>query len=176
METENPDVESQQVAIQLMFTMAGGATKEVSALSTWFIGGVGALLAVVVNGAEALTPFFHLEYLSDAIRMFIGAAAINVLQRWIGAMVTGAVDVSKEVQKLFEGGKFSPKSRVVALKIIADRSTPPVTWMMRKSMRSMEKGDLVAGAVNIARLSQIQSVLLIPQFALLGLAAWVLIP
>lgn len=176
MQTEKYPFEAQTLANKFMFAMAAGVTKEVSSLSTWFIAGAGALLAVVINGAASLMPYFQIEYLSDVLRIFIGAAAINVIQRWIGAMVAGSVSVLKELQTILESGKFSGPSMFVAIHMIIARSILPVRWAMRRSIRDLEKGDLIAGGALVARLSQIQSVLLIPQFALLGLAAWLLLP
>lgn len=48
----------------------------------------------------------------------------------------------------------------------------PIRWQMERAERAVMDGDFVYGARRASLLSQWQSILLLPQFGLLGWAAW----
>ncbi len=160
--------ETQLYASRLLNVMAGTVAKEVGSFATWFIAGAGALLAVVMNGAAGMAPYLQVGHLSGSIKLFLLAAGCNVLQRWLGAMVAGGVATAQEVEKLKADGVDGDG----AIAILKNSSLWIVRWQMEKASQAVKDGDLVYGARRVARLSQWQSVLLLPQFGLLGWAAW----
>lgn len=91
-------LQTQQFAARLLFMMAGAVSKEVGTFATWFIAGAGALLAVVMNSAAGLGSYLQIGNLSGSIKLFLLAAAVNVFQRWLGAMVAGGVATAAEAE------------------------------------------------------------------------------
>lgn len=161
--------ETQIFAGKLLYVMAGSVSKEVSALATWFVAAAGALLAVAASNAASLGGYLQVGHLSGSIKLFLAAAAINVVQRWLGAMIAGAVSVDGELAKRMPDVSVDLGG---AVELAKEASFPPARGAMARAQKSILAGDLIYGARRVARLSQIQSVLMLPQFALLGWAAW----
>lgn len=162
-------VETKIFASKLLYVMAGNVLKEVSALATWFVAGAGALLAVVASNAGSLGGHLQVGYLSGSIKLFLAAAAINVVQRWLGAMIAGAVAVDIEISKSVPNEAVDIGG---AVELAKGASLAPIRGGMANAQKALSKGDLLYPARRVARMSQIQPLLMLPQFFLLGWAAW----
>ena len=162
------NLQTQRFAARLLFVMAGAVSKEVGTFATWFVAGAGALLAVVMNSAAGLSSYLQIGNLSGSIKLFLLAAAVNVFQRWLGAMVAGGVATAAEAEKPAPEGVDQRGT----MELMKESTLCPIRWQMEKAERAVMGGDLVYGARRVALLSQWQSVLLLPQFGLLGWAAW----
>lgn len=169
MTEEKPNRETQLFAGRVLNVMSGRVTAEISSFSSWFIAGAGALLAVVLNSIATLGPYLQIGHLSGSIKLFLAAAACNVFQRWLGAMVAGSVAVGTEIQGIQAS---SAVDRSAALAILKESTFRPIRWWLESVQKKTEADDLVVGPRLNARLSQIQSWLVLGQFVLLGWAAW----
>lgn len=160
-------------ATKLMHIMGAGVTKELSNFSSWMIAGAAAMFAVVLNGASELNGWLVIPELGYSLKLFLVAAGLNVLQRWLGAITGASVAAGAQAEKMVTPG---PVNGAAVLQMIEDSAWWPVSYFAKYSMNKIKAGDYLFSGTLVARLSQAQAWLVIVQMVLLVIAGWRLLP
>lgn len=163
----------QIVAGKMLTTMANKVAAELGTFSSWMIAAAGAMFALALNGVDKLGPYLKLSALSGSIKIFLAAAALNVAQRWLIAMVSSSSAVAKELEE----AKLPPDADMAkSLDLFVNALPWPIRFFGRRAKDAVMRGDLMKSPRLLSRIALIQSVLVPVQLILLLASAWRLLP
>jgi hypothetical protein len=143
--------------------------------STWLTAGSGAALALVVANIETVSKFIKITHIRFGLIVFLLSLAVAVVATYIATIVKAAISAQEDGEAL--GKKIGSTTTQFDLRLYMSEYErglfPPLRWMARSSMNKAMRGDVVAGARMIAKISQIQALLVACQsgLALLALGA-----
>lgn len=131
-----------------------------TAFASWMVAGFGAMLGLLVANIDTVSPFIAPVVVGASVKLFLAALVLNVLQRYLAAMVAGSIAVAHEVQLI-------PIDHEVDLGYVVREIECATFWptsiLVRWSNRKALSGDLaVSGRLNV-RLAQIQGWLVLGQ-------------
>lgn len=165
-------VEEQLFVNKIMMCMAASLTKEVSSFSSWMIAGAAAFYAVVINSFDQISDHLVPGAFSGSIKIFLVAAALNVIQRLVGSMVGSGYATHVEV------GRLPPPTNMnvpAFLKALENVAWYPARWMVQRSYRKLQSGDLFSSGRQHVYLAQLQAWLVFIQIILIVISGWRLI-
>ena len=148
------------LAAKILNAMAGSINSQMTAFSSWMVAGFGAMLGLLVANIDTVSPFIAPAVIGASVKLFLVALVLNVLQRYLAAMVAGSIAVAKEVELI-------PLDHEVDLSYIVREIEYATFWptriLVQWSNRKALSGDLaVSGRLNV-RLAQIQGWLVLVQ-------------
>lgn len=148
------------LAAKILNAMAGSINAQMTAFSSWMVAGFGAMLGLLVANIDTVSPFIAPTVVGASVKLFLVALVLNVLQRYLAAMVAGSIAVANEVQLI-------PINHEADLGYIVREIERATFWptriLVRWSNRKALSGDLaVSGRLN-ARLAQVQGWLVLAQ-------------
>lgn len=170
---ENEPPLSEKIAAQQTLL---AATKRVGealpAFSTWLLGGLGAAFTLVVANIEAVSRFIEITHIRFGLIIFLISLGVAVLATYLSTIVKAALGAQEDGEALGKRIIASAGSFDVSLFISEyERGLlPPIRWIARSSLNKAKDGDIVAGARMIAKLSQVQALLVAGQ-SILALVA-----
>jgi hypothetical protein len=157
---------SRHVARQLLYLASAKSSAVIDSFLSWLLAGTGAALGLVVSNLNDLDSYISPSSVECAALLFLAAAFLAVLQKYISSVVVGSGEAVEKAAELAE--KASVEYDDLDFSIIQsemEKSTLPTTralkWLARKVFRDP---DL---ARNTARVTQIQSLLAIISTAIL---------
>ena len=143
--------------------------------STWLLGGFGAAFALVLANIDTASKFIAVTHIRFGLLVFLASLAIAVLATYLSATVKAALGAQEEGEALSVAIVALPGEFDLALYIREyERGLlPPIRWVVHGQMKKVMRGDVVAGARMIAKLSQVQALLVVSQsiLALVGVGA-----
>jgi hypothetical protein len=140
--------------------------------SAWLLGGLGAAFTLVLANIETVTRFIEITHIRFGLIIFLISLAVAVLATYLGTIVKAALGAQEDgdllARRVYATGKafdaqtfFSEYERGLL---------PHIRWIAGFQMRKAKAGDVVASARMIAKLSQVQALLVVAQ-SLLALLA-----
>lgn len=142
------------------------------AFSTWLLGGLGASFALVVANIETVSRFIEVTHIRFGLIIFLASLGVAVLATYLSTIVKAALGAQEDGEALGKRISASAGSFDVSLFVSEyERGLlPPIRWIARSSLNKAKAGDIVAGARMIAKLSQVQALLVAGQ-SILALVA-----
>jgi hypothetical protein len=139
---------------------------------TWLMAGSGAALSLVVANIETVSKFIEVPHIRFALVVFLISLVFAVLATYISTMVKASIAAQTESEALGkEIAETSKQFSVLLYMAEYERGLlPPIRWIAHSAMKKAMLGDITAGARMIAKLSQIQALLVACQ-SLLALVA-----
>lgn len=160
-------------ASQALLAATRRATESLSSFSGWLMAGFGAAFSLIIANVETVSKFVSLPHLKCALLLFLASLVIAVVVRLFGAMVGAGVASHEDGESI--GIKLGASGEPFDISLfIAEFQRgllPPYRWIAARSMARARSGDTAAGARTIAKLSQLQALLVLLQAAVAIAAA-----
>jgi hypothetical protein len=165
---------NEQIAAQQ--TLLAGARRVSAALptfSTWLMAGFGAAFTLALVNIETVSKFIEITHIRFGLVLFLVSLVLAVLGTYLGTIVTAALAAHEDGELI--GKKISESKQKFDLSMFAreyERGLfPPIRWVAHSAMKKAMHGDVVAGARMIAKLSQLQTLMVVAQGVLAVVAA-----
>lgn len=165
---------NEQIAAQQ--TLLAGARRVSAALptfSTWLMAGFGAAFTLALVNIETVSKFIEITHIRFGLVLFLVSLVLAVLGTYLGTIVTAALAAQEDGEMI--GKKISESKQKFDLSMFAreyERGLfPPIRWVAHSAMKKAMHGDVVAGARMIAKLSQLQTLMVVAQGVLAVVAA-----
>jgi hypothetical protein len=172
MTSTQPPITEQAAAQKTLVIVARHVGNALPPFSTWLMAGSGAALSLVVANIDTVSKFIAITHIRFGLILFLLSLSFAVVATYISTIVKTSVAAQAEGEAL--GKEIAETSTQFNLtQYIAEYERgllPPMRWLARTTMDKAMKGDIVAGARMIAKLSQIQALLVACQ-SLLALVA-----
>lgn len=148
------------------------ATRRVSdglpTFSSWLLAGLGAAFSLVVANIEKVSTFIEITHIRFGLIVFLLSLVVAVVATYLSTIVKVALGAHEDGEALGKRLAASPGPIDIDLFLSEfERGLlPPIRWLARSSMKKAKSGDIVAGARMIAKLSQVQALLVAAQSVL----------
>jgi hypothetical protein len=165
---------AQDMAIAGLVVAASKVNESLGSFSGWLIAGVGAAFSLLLANYEAVSRFICISHVQIALLLLIFGLIVSILARLLSAMVSSALGSHEAstalVKRLIDAGeKFNLN---IFINEFERGLFPYQRWVARHAMAKALSGDVVASARFIAKLSQVQALLVLGEATLtIGAAA-----
>ncbi|WP_373033471.1 hypothetical protein [Sulfurovum sp.] len=133
--------------------------------SSWLIGGFSAAAALLVSQYNSVSAHVNISVIQDFLLLLMAALVLAAIQKFISSLVISNAKAS--IMGLELGKNASESNIELDFKFIFDeieRSIFPISrWFVRRSLRKVLAGDLVANSRNSVRLLQVQGLITLAQ-------------
>jgi hypothetical protein len=140
--------------------------------STWLLGGFGAAFSLVLASIEKVSQFIEITHIRFGLVVFLLSLAVAVLASYLSTIVKAALGAQEDGETL--GRKLAATEGGMDVQLFMAEYKrgllPPIRWIAQSSLNKVQAGDIVAGARLIAKLSQLQALLVLSQ-SILALVA-----
>ena len=152
------------------------ATRRVSEalpqFSTWLLGGLAAAFALIIANVETVSKFIAITHIRFGLLVFLASLALAVIVTYLSTIVRAGLAAQDDGESLAR--KIATSSAKLDINLYMKEYErgllPPVRWIAHSAMKKTKAGDVVAGARMIAKLSQLQALLVVLQGVLAVLA------
>ena len=156
---------------RLLTIMAARTSDTLGSFSSWLIGSVAAVLGLLLANVETVSRFVPTEALRSAIAFFLIAVVCHVLQRYLAAVVASSVAAALEAEKLPSDRPLDVEEFIAEIQ----RSTFwPARVVANRILSRIKAGDYAASGRLMAKLAQIQGMLVMLQMVLVVWSTWVI--
>lgn len=177
MSQEAKPINEHDAASQSLIAAASKVNKSLGSFSGWFIAGVGAAFSLLIANVEKVSPFICVSYVRTALLLLLIVLVISVVARLLSAMVSASLGSYKAgvalKKQITDSGR--PFDANVFITEFERGLFPYQRWLSKKPMAKAKAGDSVASARMIAKLSQIQAMLVLTETLLVIIAGGVLV-
>ncbi|MFN9091771.1 MAG: hypothetical protein ACK5V0_09800 [Alphaproteobacteria bacterium] len=146
----------------------------IPSFSTWLLAGVGATFSLLIANLEKVTQFIDIGFIKVGMIAFVISLILAVVATYLAAVVKGALAAQHDAEELTKELIASGETMDVNTFILEFQRglLPHVRGVSRRAFEKALSGDSLAGARLIAKLSQVQALLVAFQslLAVLGLA------
>ncbi|HEX5759324.1 MAG TPA: hypothetical protein VF121_09030 [Thermoanaerobaculia bacterium] len=161
----------------LLAAGAGQAAKVIDSFVSWLVAGAGGAVVFLVANLGDLAPYVSVESVRRAGILFVVAASLTVIEKYLASLVSGATETYARAGSL---GRQLAADEVevdfsVVLREVEAATLPPMRWFVSRSFAKVRKGDLAAAARNYARCAQIQGLLALLVVVLVLVAAGIIV-
>jgi hypothetical protein len=161
----------------LLAVGAGKSSAALDSFASWVLGGFAAVLTFLLGTSGSLGKHLPIETLRNAAYIFVSAWVPAVAEKFISVMVVAAAEGSSLGREV---GKATAKEGIeldlpVVFRECERAFLPPVSWLIRRSLKKLEDGDLTASARTLMTGTLVQAFLIVVELALIAWAAIVLI-
>ena len=165
---------AQDMAISGLIIAASKVNDSLGSFSGWLVAGVGAAFSLLLASYEVVSRFVCTSHIRTALLLLVFGLIISILARLLAAMVSSAIGSHEastaQVAHLIEAGETFDID--VFTTEFQRGLFPYQRWLTKRAMAKARSGDFVAGARLIAKLSQVQALLVLIETALaIGAAA-----
>ena len=140
--------------------------------STWLLGGFGAAFSLVLANIDTVSKFIAITHIRFGLLIFLASLVIAVLATYLSTIVKAALGAQEDGEALGKEIVLLPGKFDLTLYLAEyERGLlPPIRWIVRSQIKKVMSGDIVAGARMIAKLSQLQALLIVCQSILAVIA------
>ena len=172
MADHEPPLNEKIAAQQTLLAATRRVGEALPVFSTWLLGGSGAAFTLVVANIEKVSRFIEITHIRFGLIIFLISLGVAVLATYLSTIVKAALGAQEDGEALGKRITESADSFNVSLFMSEyERGLiPPIRWIARSSMNKAKAGDIVAAARMIAKLSQVQALLVAGQ-SILALVA-----
>jgi hypothetical protein len=172
MADKEPPINERTAAQRTLIAATRRVGDALSPFSTWLMAGSGAALSLVVANIETVSKFIAITHIRFGLIVFLISVGVAVLATYLSTIVKAALGAQEDGEALGkEIGATTEKFDLLLYMAEYERGLlPPIRWIARSAMKKAMRGDVVAGARMIAKLSQIQALLVAGQSVLALLA------
>lgn len=132
--------------------------------STWLLGGFGAAFSIFLGHMDAAATYISRTSIRVGLGLFLISLAISVIATYLSTVVKVALIAHDDGESI--GAKAAAQGTFDLKSYAAEYERgllPPIRWLARRQMTKALRGDIAAGARLVAKLSQLQSMLVILQ-------------
>jgi hypothetical protein len=166
-----PKINESIYAGKALAVMAAAINSEHSSFSSWMVAGFGAAIGLLIANVEKVAPYISPSAIGSSTKLFLVAVILNVIQRYLGAIIAGSVATGKEVESI-------PVATALDLQVILNEIEQSTLWpmrfMVRKSNNRIRAGDIAFASRLNAWMAQIVGWLVLVQMVVVIAAAWVI--
>lgn len=177
MSQESKPLNEHDAASQSLVAAAREVNKSLRSFSEWLIAGVGVAFSLLIANVEKVSQFICASYVRTALLLLLVGLVISVMARLLSAMVSASLGSFKVgnalAKKITDSGR--PFDVNVFITEFERGLFPYQRWLTKKSLTKAKAGDSVASARMIAKLSQVQAMLVLAEALLVIVAAGVLV-
>jgi uncharacterized membrane protein len=168
---------AQDVATQSLLNAAKMTNQSLGSFSSWLIAGVGTAFSLLFANLDKVNRFVDFSYVRTALLLLVLSLIFSVLTRLISTIVSSALGAHEASAAFMSQFLASGKKLDLDVFIIEFQRGlfPYQRWIARRSMKKARDGDQVAGARLIAKLSQVQALLMLIEVSLSVAAATALV-
>jgi|GEM_PF-1719637 len=156
------------------------ATRRVSgalpSFSKWLMAGFGAAFSLTLANIGTVSKFIGIAQIRFGLLLFLISLGLAVVSTYLGMIVDSAIAGHEDGEAI--GKKIAESPQEFNLELFGSEYErglfPPIRWLAHASIEKAKSGDVVAGVRMIAKLSQIQTLLVVTQGILAVVAAGVL--
>lgn len=156
---------------------ASKVNEALSSFSGWLMAGIGVAFSLLLANAEKVSDFILGSHIRYALLLLLVCLVISVFARLLSALVSSALGgheagtiLAKEI--VSSGQPFDVNLYITEF----ERGLFPFQrWLARQTLDKAKSGDSVAGARLIAKLSQVQAMLVLFEASLVIVAAGILV-
>lgn len=172
MTTEQLPIDERTAAQRTLIASTRRVGDTLPPFSTWLMGGSGAALSLVLANIETVSKFIEITHIRFALIVFLLSLALAVLATYLSSIVKAALGAQEDGDALGREVVNATTKFDFHLYVTEYEQglIPPIRWVARVAMRKAMRGDIVAGARMIAKISQTQALLVACQ-SLLALLA-----
>lgn len=157
------NLHEQVFANSLLTIGAGKSSSALDTFSGWLLGGFGAALALLLSNLDSVSPYIPIAVVKNAAFVFILAAVLGVAEKYLAAIVSGAVEGFFLGTDL--GERTAEREIELDLSVVFTETERaafrPAKWIARRMLRKFRQGDLVASGRFFSRCSQVQGILVL---------------
>ena len=157
----NPQEEHihERVLASTLMTMTAGKTASViDSFLSWFVAGAGAAIALLAGNLSGLSPYISVQSVKCAATLFLVAAVITVVEKFLAAIVIGAAESANHAGEIAERmlkNDIELDMRVV-FREFELATFPPLRWLIKRSFAKTEAGNFTGPSRKLAKCAQIQ--------------------
>jgi hypothetical protein len=172
MENQEPPIDERTAAKKTLIAATRRVGDALPPFSSWLMAGSGAALSLVVAKIETVTKFIYISHIRFGLIVFLVSLGVAILATYLSTLVKAALGAQEDGELLGkEIGATDQKFDVLLYMAEYERGLlPPIRWVARSSMKKAMRGDVVAGARMLAKLSQVHALLVVCQSILSLLA------
>lgn len=172
MEGKESPIDERTAAKKTLMAATRRVGDALPSFSSWLIAGSGAALSLAVAKIDTVSKFVEIAHIRFGLIVFLVSLAVAVLATYLSTIVKAALGAQEDGEALSkEIGATTEKFDVLLYIAEYERGLiPPISWIVRSSMKKAIRGDVVAGARMIAKLSQVHALLVLGQSVLALLA------
>ena len=153
------------------------ATRRVSGalptFSKWLLAGFGAAFTLIVANIDTISKFVGVSHIRFGLLLFLVSLCLAIVSTYLGTIVNAAIAAQEDGEAL--GQRIIESEQPFNLELFTSEYErglfPPMRWVAHSAMAKAKSGDVVAGARMIAKLSQVQALLVVAQGILAVFAA-----
>lgn len=159
---------ARDMAIAGLVVAASKVNESLGSFSSWLIAGVGAAFSLLLANFESATRFVCVSHVRAALVLLVVGLVVSILARLLSAMVSSALGSHEAstmfVKKLIDAGEEFDLD--IFITEFERGLFPYQRCVARISMAKARAGDVVASARLIAKLSQVQALLVLGEAAI----------
>lgn len=177
MEESKETRNARDMAIAALVVAASKVNESLGSFSGWLIAGVGAVFSLLLASFEAVSRFVCISHVRTALLLLVFGLVVSILARLLSAMVSSALG-SHEAGTALGKGLIDAGEKFDLDIFITEFERglfPYQRWVARRSMAKARSGDVVASARFVAKLSQVQALLVLGEAAFTIAAAATLV-
>jgi len=175
--SEEDEKIARDAASQSLIVAASKVNESLGSFSGWLVAGVGAAFSLLLANFETVTRFICISNVRNALVLLVIGLVVAVLARLLAAMVSSALGSYEAGSTLGKNLQESGKQLDVNIYISEfERGLFPYQrWVARRTMMKVKAGDTVATARMIAKMSQVQALLVLAETLISIIAACFLV-
>jgi hypothetical protein len=146
-----------------LLAAARRVSESLPAFTTWLLAGTGAAFSLVVANIDQVSKFIEITHIRFGLVIFLISLGIAVVTTYFSTIINAALATQEDTEALAKRINSSSEPFDVAIYINEYKRglLPHIRWISQSSMEKAKNGDVVAGARLIAKLSQIQALLVV---------------
>ncbi len=156
---------------KVLTAMASSVNEHHLKFSSWMVAGFGAAIGLLISNIDKVATYISPAAIGCSTKLFLVAVVLNVLQRYLGAIISGSMEVAKKVEDLPINGDLNTQA---ILKEIERATLWPTRYMVRSSNKRILSGDIAYGGRLNAWMAQIAGWLVLSQMVAVVSAAWII--
>jgi hypothetical protein len=158
-------VRARMLAGLMLVATAGRLTASLDRFSSWALASGGAFLALLIASAKDLTSVLPQGVISQTAFIFLYAAVVGVIQKYMAAGICGAAESAKSAMEF--GEKVGVVDRQTLFSEMERGYPRPWRYAVSRAYKRSMEGDYSFGGRMLSRLSLLHSLLVLLETSLL---------
>jgi hypothetical protein len=169
-------IHTRLLAARVLTEVASTINKSMNEFSGWLMAGVGAAFSLLIANLDKIGDFVALLNVKRSLLLLLLSLFFGIIARFLAAMVSASAQAGSVASSITEA--MLAQGKMIDLPTFLteySRGMPPwARWLSRRMMEKVRGGDLAAASRMVARISQVQTVLVLIQACLVLAAASVI--
>jgi len=172
-----PHLQEKVLAGRLLTAGASKTSAALDSFASWLLGGFAAAFALILSSDSTIGRYIFEEDLKFAGSIFLWAAGITIIEKYLSAIIRGAAEVAAQAEdavlKLAADGV--ELNFAIVFQEVQSAVVRPARWIVARSQAKLIGGDFAVSGRNLFRCAQAQGLLVLVSAALLLAALSILL-